>query len=77
MEGPVMDEQEKRMFSNTLNAMGLGRRKPVTKRDMDLAPYSDETRKVINIAISLDPALEEMILKVAEHAFADGEDSCE
>jgi hypothetical protein len=53
---------------------GVPRRQP-TERDRATAGYSEETRKLIGKAIALDPALEESILKIAELAYGDGQDS--
>jgi hypothetical protein len=68
-----MDDQEKQLIANTLRAVGLGRSVPVTKRDLDLMQYSDETRKAIIRAIEANPAMEETFFKIAELAFMDGE----
>jgi hypothetical protein len=70
-----MDEQEKRLIINTLDAIGLRPPKPATERDIKLAQYSDELKRIIIRAIEACPAMEETFLTIAELAFMDGEDN--
>lgn len=48
---------------------------PPTAQDMATFGLSRETRKLIKRAIELDPALEELILQIADSAYSDGEES--
>lgn len=45
-----------------------------TDREMRMIGYSPETERLILKAIELDPALEELILDIAELAYVDGQD---
>jgi len=48
------------------------------KRALTLSCYSDELKRLIVLSIETNPAMEESFLKIAELAFADGEEAaCE
>lgn len=44
----------------------------LSSRELAMIGYSEDTKHAILAAIELDPALEEMILLIAERAFGDG-----
>jgi hypothetical protein len=56
-------------------AVGLKPGAEPTPRQRSMMGYSDETKRIIIQAIEVNPAMEETFLKIAELAYADGEDS--
>jgi hypothetical protein len=70
-----MDDKEKQALSYALRSLGLSPRRPLTEREIKLAPYSDELKRIIVRAIDANPAMEETFFTIAELAFMDGEDS--
>jgi hypothetical protein len=59
-------------MSNVERLVNKSRDDHVSKREMSMFGYSDETKRKIRRAIELNPAMEELILDIAESANIDG-----
>jgi hypothetical protein len=67
----MAEDKEKEVASILTRAL----RGELTDREIALIGLSNETKRAINRAIELDPALEEAILNIADLCYRDGMDA--